>query len=59
MTGGTTGGIEARSNKWDDKKIEGLFSIFHCILNVLFVLTLLMCLGLKIVNSNVQRVFQF
>ncbi|GMH02340.1 hypothetical protein Nepgr_004179 [Nepenthes gracilis] len=24
MTGGTTGGIEARSNKWDDKKIEGL-----------------------------------
>lgn len=24
MTGGTTGGMEARSNKWDDKKIEGL-----------------------------------
>ncbi|KAB2022865.1 hypothetical protein ES319_D07G242400v1 [Gossypium barbadense] len=24
MTGGTSGGMEARSNKWDDKKIEGL-----------------------------------
>ena len=24
MTGGTTGGMEARSNKWDDKKIERL-----------------------------------
>ncbi|XP_074316645.1 structural maintenance of chromosomes protein 1 [Silene latifolia] len=24
MTGGTTGGMEARSNKWDEKKIEGL-----------------------------------
>ncbi|KAL8142615.1 hypothetical protein V2J09_015647 [Rumex salicifolius] len=24
MTGGTTGGMEARSNKWDDKKIEGI-----------------------------------
>lgn len=24
MTGGTTGGMEARSNRWDDKKIEGL-----------------------------------
>lgn len=24
MTGGTTGGIEAKSNQWDDKKIEGL-----------------------------------
>ncbi|KAL9243005.1 hypothetical protein vseg_016947 [Gypsophila vaccaria] len=24
MTGGTTGGMEARSNKWDDKKIDGL-----------------------------------
>ncbi|XP_022960554.1 structural maintenance of chromosomes protein 1-like isoform X1 [Cucurbita moschata] len=23
MTGGTSGGMEARSNKWDDKKIEG------------------------------------
>jgi hypothetical protein len=25
MTGGTSGGMEARSNKWDDKKIEGWF----------------------------------
>ncbi|KAL0848027.1 hypothetical protein Bca101_021274 [Brassica carinata] len=24
MTGGTSGGMEAKSNKWDDKKIEGL-----------------------------------
>ncbi|KAM7496101.1 hypothetical protein LguiA_020515 [Lonicera macranthoides] len=24
MTGGTSGGMEARSHKWDDKKIEGL-----------------------------------
>ncbi|KAL0561481.1 hypothetical protein IC582_001909 [Cucumis melo] len=24
MTGGISGGMEARSNKWDDKKIEGL-----------------------------------
>ncbi|CAL8178356.1 unnamed protein product [Prunus armeniaca] len=24
MTGGTSGGMEARSNKWDDKKVEGL-----------------------------------
>ncbi|KAH9785406.1 Structural maintenance of chromosomes protein 1 [Citrus sinensis] len=24
MTGGTTGGMEARSKQWDDKKIEGL-----------------------------------
>uniref|UniRef100_A0A2P2LWW5 Structural maintenance of chromosomes protein n=6 Tax=Rhizophora mucronata TaxID=61149 RepID=A0A2P2LWW5_RHIMU len=24
MTGGTTGGMEARSRQWDDKKIEGL-----------------------------------
>ncbi|OMP03047.1 RecF/RecN/SMC [Corchorus capsularis] len=24
MTGGTSGGMEARSNKWDDKQIEGL-----------------------------------
>ncbi|GAB2282248.1 Structural maintenance of chromosomes protein 1 [Dionaea muscipula] len=24
MTGGTTGGMEAKSNKWDDKKVEGL-----------------------------------
>ena len=47
MTGGTTGGIEARSNKWDDKKIEGLCFIFHWILNILSVLTLLPCLGLK------------
>lgn len=23
MTGGTSGGMEAKSNKWDDKKIEG------------------------------------
>lgn len=26
MTGGTSGGMEARSHKWDDKKIEGLLS---------------------------------
>lgn len=26
MTGGTTGGIEAKSNQWDDKKIEGMIS---------------------------------
>lgn len=25
MTGGTSGGMEARSHKWDDKKIEGQF----------------------------------
>lgn len=25
MTGGTSGGMEAKSNKWDDKKIEGWF----------------------------------
>ncbi|KFK34708.1 hypothetical protein AALP_AA5G181300 [Arabis alpina] len=24
MTGGTSGGMEAKSNKWDDKKIDGL-----------------------------------
>ncbi|XP_027176320.1 structural maintenance of chromosomes protein 1 [Coffea eugenioides] len=24
MTGGTSGGMEARSHKWDDKKVEGL-----------------------------------
>lgn len=24
MTGGTSGGMEARSKQWDDKKIEGL-----------------------------------
>lgn len=24
MTGGTSGGMEARSHKWDDKKIEGM-----------------------------------
>ena len=24
MTGGTSGGMEARSHKWEDKKIEGL-----------------------------------
>lgn len=26
MTGGSSGGMEARSNKWDDKKIEGWFT---------------------------------
>ncbi|CAH2064119.1 unnamed protein product [Thlaspi arvense] len=26
MTGGTSGGMEAKSNKWDDKKIEGLMT---------------------------------
>lgn len=25
MTGGISGGMEARSNKWDDGKIEGLY----------------------------------
>lgn len=24
MTGGTSGGMEARSKQWDDKKVEGL-----------------------------------
>lgn len=32
MTGGTSGGMEARSNKWDDKKVEGWFRLF-CFLN--------------------------
>ena len=27
MTGGTSGGMEARSHKWDDKKIEGLLDL--------------------------------
>lgn len=31
MTGGISGGMEARSNKWDDKKIEGTQSI-HCLI---------------------------
>lgn len=31
MTGGTTGGMEARSNKWEDKKIEGLCSMLRFI----------------------------
>lgn len=26
MTGGTSGGMEARSKQWDDKKVEGLCS---------------------------------
>lgn len=26
MTGGTSGGMEARSHKWDDKEIEGSMS---------------------------------
>lgn len=25
MTGGTSGGMEARSKQWDDKKIEGFY----------------------------------
>jgi structural maintenance of chromosome 1 len=25
MTGGTSGGMEARSKQWDDKKVEGWF----------------------------------
>ena len=25
MTGGISGGMEARSNKWDDSTIEGLY----------------------------------
>lgn len=28
MTGGTSGGMEARSKQWDDKKIEGLWCNF-------------------------------
>ena len=28
MTGGTSGGMEARSKQWDDKKIEGWFHLF-------------------------------
>lgn len=31
MTGGTSGGMEARSHKWDDKKIEGIVVVvFYC-----------------------------
>lgn len=51
MTGGTSGGMEARSKQWDDKKVEGEFWIavlsfefwsgnFWCGLTVC-------CLGLK------------
>lgn len=29
MTGGSSGGMEARSNKWDDKKIEGSFICYN------------------------------
>ena len=28
MTGGTSGGMEARSKQWDDKKIEGFYHFF-------------------------------
>ena len=33
MTGGTSGGMEARSHKWDDKRIEGQweFDSEHCL----------------------------
>lgn len=32
MTGGTSGGMEARSHKWDDKKIEGLWNSLSMLL---------------------------
>lgn len=28
MTGGTSGGMEARSKQWDDKKIEGWCQLY-------------------------------
>lgn len=34
MTGGTSGGMEARSKQWDDKKIEGLR--YECLLVFFF-----------------------
>jgi hypothetical protein len=35
MTGGTSGGMEARSKQWDDKKFEGLYYILLiCIFNL-------------------------
>lgn len=35
MTGGISGGMEARSNKWDDGKIEGLYPSSLYLLSVL------------------------
>jgi hypothetical protein len=40
MTGGTSGGMEARSNKWDDSTIECLYcaiSLLHIKICVLFI----------------------
>lgn len=41
MTGGTSGGMEARSHKWDDKKIDGQLSslsmcLVGCVVLILF-----------------------
>lgn len=41
MTGGTSGGMEARSHKWDDKKIEGQWEIsLQAILLALFIFSI-------------------
>jgi len=51
MTGGTSGGMEARSNKWDDSTIECLYcaiSLLHIKICVLFGNVLLALLAICI-----------
>lgn len=50
MTGGISGGMEARSNKWDDSTIGGLY----CVILILFVVCLPFYLFIWSVNWYLQ-----
>lgn len=47
MTGGTSGGMEARSHKWDDKKIEGMKNNYQFLKALLHLHNVFAVAGLK------------
>lgn len=47
MTGGLSGGMEARSNKWDESTIEGMYSLSNLLVLIFSFFFHNVCLVLK------------
>lgn len=58
MTGGTSGGMEARSHKWDDKKIEGLWSSLSMLLWLVAWFWTIRFVGLKKKKEGLESEFE-